>query len=413
MKRKLLLLIGIMAFIIPFNAHAEYEAEVIVDCPIKTLNPGQNAGCNLSINASDITIGFNIVINSTSNLEISDLEVSNKQFMCLTEENSLACSTEHDLKGEISIGSFSVKAKPDAKSGTGIVTLTDLNVSPENGKKNPLDDIKINFAIAGTDSSLSKLTIDNKTIDGFSSSKFSYELVVDHSKSSIKIGATATDTTITPTGLGTKKLGYGYNHFDVKVKSATSESIYTIDVYREDPRLLKTFEVITYDKDAKSLGEVDLNEYFDKFLEVKQGAYSKEGIEYINFKKNGNYLEELVICVDYDVESIEIIGLVEDSAAASFVEKYGPRKIEKLAIGNNDAQIKIVDANGEELVYPLVINRLNKDGKDVTKTDKNTNTTKNPQTFGGTNIGIAMIVIILFGGIYFAIRKRSKFPNKA
>ena len=86
------------------------------------------------------------------------------------------------------------------------------------------------------DASLSDLTIDSSTVTGFSSTTYSYDIIVGNATESVTIGATATDTDATITGdTGTQSLSVGENILTVTctAEDGTTTQDYVINVTRE------------------------------------------------------------------------------------------------------------------------------------------------------------------------------------
>lgn len=87
----------------------------------------------------------------------------------------------------------------------------------------------------------------------------------------------------------------------------------------------------------------------------------------INFKENIVYYE---LTVDNEIDTIEIFAELEEKAA-SFLEGYGPRKI-NLSVGNNLIDVKIKSELGEIKTYTLNINRKDKNTNDNKDTSGDT-----------------------------------------
>ncbi len=80
---------------------------------------------------------------------------------------------------------------------------------------------------------LKSITIDGKSINGYSSSTFSYKLTVPTETSSVKITATTINSAATVSGTGTVSLKEGENKVELKVKAQNGNlQTYTIEITR-------------------------------------------------------------------------------------------------------------------------------------------------------------------------------------
>ena len=171
-----------------------------------------------------------------------------------------------------------------------------------------------------TNNYLSNLSIDKGNIT-FNKNTTSYKVTVNPNVEKITISATAESNKAKISGIGSKKLKYGNNKFEIKV-TAENESIkkYIINVNRTDNRS----------------SEADLSNL------------SIEGFN-IDFNKETNYYE---LEVPNDTESINI-----SASSVSSKSKISGIGQKDLVIGENNFEIKVTAENGEVKTYTLNIIR--------------------------------------------------------
>jgi len=192
--------------------------------------------------------------------------------------------------------------------------------------------LKLQYHIDGKseDSSLKNLSIDiGKLLPEFSEQNKEYVVNVDYNVSTITINAVANNKNATILGLGTKKLNYGANVFNILCKSESGkESKYTITVNRAS--------------DNRS------NDSQLKYVIVKDDN-SKKNIQYDFITTQYDY----EIDVPYDVKKIEL-DIKPNNDNATFIVSGDLN----LKVGTNEISIITNAENGTEKTYKYKINRL-------------------------------------------------------
>jgi len=209
-------------------------------------------------------------------------------------------------------------------SGTGTKTLKygankfDIVVTSESGDKKTYTINVTRPDNRSTDNTLKELKLNNGTIN-FKSGTTTYNVTVD-SDTTI-ISATANDSKAKISGVGTKKLNYGINKFEIIVTAENgSTKTYTINVTRPDNR-----------GSNNNLSSLTLS----------TGR--------ITFDKNKTNYE---ISVKNEVTEITINGKVEDDK--SKVEGFGTKTLQ---VGENTFIIKVIAENESIKEYKIVVIR--------------------------------------------------------
>ena len=233
------------------------------------------------------------------------------------------------MVGETKIGT--IKFTPDYGTNTVIFNdvelynLISLNKTTDYVKKGT---VKLTFEGVERPRTLSDLKIDGKTITGFSSDVFTYNIEV-HNKSSIKIQGTAKDPKGDVEGNGTFNLKEGLNTF--KVTSFASignrenkiKEVYTLNIYNTDNR-------------------------------SKINTLSSLSIENVSLNFNSDIVKYSTN-VNSDVSKVTIKSTLTDSKSA-YVKNYGNRTVD-LKYGKNTIQIKVKAENESIKTYTIEINR--------------------------------------------------------
>lgn len=378
MKKVFKLFVMAILFL-PFYVSA-INQEVNLVCNDAVLEPGGTTTCYLSANVSDGYIsGFG------GNITLGD----NLSFVSFTRGSSFddgngdggdiqLTTTGDSLTGNIDIGSFVVKAGNNAGvSSTVGISSAYLSVdNPENVDDLDIDIPSTSIRIASNSNTLSDITVNDTSIEGFNSSINTYTFDVDPSVTSINIGAVATESSSTISGdIGNKELSYGQNVFNIVVTSELGYSnTYTLKVVRPDKRELVNLEVN------------------GNFINLINGVY------------------EYSLKVDNNVTSVDIVAEINEGNYVSFVDNFGPRTVSNLKVGNNPLYVKVADASGNELVYTINVDRLNAEGKDVAPKEekKDSGSVENPKT--GV-YGVSVLLIVGVAGAYIIARKKG-FINK-
>ena len=383
MKKVFKLFVMAILFL-PFYVSA-INQEVNLVCNDAVLEPGGTTTCYLSANVSDGYIsafGGNITLGD--NLSFVSFTRGSSFTEGDGDEGDIQIYTLDSLTGNIDIGSFVVKAGNNAgvSSTVGIssaylsVVVDGNDEDLPNDEDSPVDIPSTSIRIASNSNTLSDITVNDTSIEGFNSSINTYTFDVDPSVTSINIGATATESSSTISGdIGNKELSYGQNVFNIVVISELGYSnTYTLKVVRPDKRELVNLEVN------------------GNFINLINGVY------------------EYSLKVDNNVTSVDIVAEINEGNYVSFVDNFGPRTVSNLKVGNNPLYVKVADASGNELVYTINVDRLNAEGKDVAPKEekKGSGSVENPKT--GV-YGVSVLLIAGVAGAYIIARKKG-FINK-
>ena len=377
MKKVLKLFVMAILFL-PFYVSA-INQEVNLVCNDAVLEPGGTTTCYLSANVSDGYIsGFGGNITLGDNLSFVSFTRGSSFVEGNGDEGDIQIYTYDSLTGNIDIGSFVVKAGNNAgvSSTVGISSAYLSVVVDGNDEDLPVDIPSTSIRIASNSNTLSDITVNDTSIEGFNSSINTYTFDVDPSVTSINIGAVATESSSTVSGdIGNKELSYGQNVFNIVVTSELGYSnTYTLKIVRPDKRELVNLEVN------------------GNFINLINGVY------------------EYSLKVDNNVTSVDIAAEINEDNYVSFVDNFGPRTVSDLKVGNNTLYVKVADASGNELVYTINVDRLNAEGKDVAPKEekKDSGSVENPKT--GV-YGVSVLLIAGVAGAYIIARKKG-FINK-
>jgi len=370
MNKKILMTVGLIGILIPFNTKA-LTGSVNLSCTTTTLKPGESTNCTIKGNINEEVSAVSIKLGVGDSLTLSNVK-TDASWQGDGEGGNIELYTDSNKKGEFPIATFTVKADSLKEGANTNITLSNVNLSDKDFTETTFNVNPLNIRIPSTINTLSALTIDGTSVSEFSADKTTYNLSVASNKTSINIAATATDSYSKVTGdTGAKALKYGSNTFNVKVTSEMGvEKNYNITIIRPEVRELKSLSIN------------------DEVITLNKGVY-----EYNYTVKN-------------EITSVDLKAELNNTDEATFVDEFGVRKIEELKEGNNEILVKVKDSNNEELTYKIIVNRLNAEGKDVT-------VEKNPSTWSGVGYGIFALVTVIGGAVFFLVRKRSKFPKKA
>jgi len=227
-----------------------------------------------------------------------------------------------------------------------------------------------------TNSNLSSLTVNNSLVSGFNSSTKAYTLTVNNSVSSISIGASASDSKSSVSGIGSHALNVYSNTFYVTVTSESgSKSVYTLTIIR---------------KDASGLSApLSTNNLL--------GTLVIEGYD-IGFDANKL---EYSLTVENNISSVKLTATAQDSKAKIEVDGSAT----DLEIGDNTVKIIVTAENGDKKTYTVVIKRKE---EGPTTTLGELITVINSTTAEQINIEIKDENTIITSEMISAIKKNSK-----
>lgn len=376
--KKFFMMIGLL--FLPFSVSA-ISGDFMLTCDKDVLSPGQSTTCSIDGVVVDGSIGSFIgtvslgdgltLISSSRTTSVSDDDVYFFEAGD-ADDGQFDLYSEESLSGKISIGKFVVQAG-DAPGTNSNISITSSEIGVETDDENvvgmPISIAPVSIRIPSDDNSLSELKVNGSIVEGFMPTKTEYELVFPSNVTETSISAVANETNARITGdTGTKQISYGENNFVINVKAENdSEKQYTVKIVRPEVRELTSLKIN------------------DKDIELISGTYK------YTYK------------VDNSVTSVNVVATAPENI--DFSEGYGSRTVKDLKVGNNEILVKSVDPNGDELVYTIVVDRLDEKGKDVApKEDKKpSGTVENPKT--GV-YGVSFIVVLGSIGAYIVARKK-------
>ncbi len=220
------------------------------------------------------------------------------------------------------------------KEGSNKLTLTDV---PEQGS---VSSNNINVTNKKSDNAnLKSLSVNGKSVPGFSKDKTEYKVTVNTNKVTIEAKSEDSQAQVNIPGAGELNLSLGEQTFNIVVTSESGiDKNYKLVINYEAPKdtdnSLKTLELYNGSNKIKE-------------LDYKSGVYTYEGIK-----------------VKTDVSKLTIKATVNNSKA-KFVENYGPRDAE-LDYGENILEVRVESESGEVATYSIKVNR--EDGRSADST---------------------------------------------
>ena len=237
MKHLKYLLFSLVVFI-PIKVGA-LEATTVLDCDKLILNVGDSTNCKISLNSiSGGVKGFMADINVGSNIEISDFSVSEGWTNNSSDIKKIDVTNSIAQPGNITIASFRINVKSGTPETNEKVTVSSIYLTDENDDDLIPTQTEVSQAIRipSNNASLTKLTVSTGTLSPeFDPDKLEYS--VDNVNSdTINISASG-NANASISGVGTKKLEYGINTFEIIVKAESGVTkTYKISVNRVDTR---------------------------------------------------------------------------------------------------------------------------------------------------------------------------------
>jgi len=407
MKKIFFLFLLFFLFLIRVNAN-DFNIQVV--CPT-SVSAGALITCDInatsSISIKDIELEYNLGTGVTYNGYDSTNHFPN---VLSHSSSGINVSNNSGVSSNINISKVIVRIPSGAEQNSthivGVENITGLDSS-----LNPISAANVNTTvrIKSNINTLSSLTLSNKTFE-FNSSTLSYDIDID--ATTTIINATKTDPNSVVVGTGLKNLNVGLNIFSVVVTSETGiNKTYILNINRLDTRddnnnLIsitfsnghlvfdsnKTSYNLTIDEDYTIIsyiledekasvvgaGRRTLN-YGVNTIELKVIAENESEKIYTLYitrpdpRNSNNYLKKLNVdvvniefkkdileykfSVEYEVEDIEIT--LEKENPKSEVEY---NEINKLIVGQNVFEIKVIAENSEEKIYTITVIR-NKEGE--------------------------------------------------
>lgn len=415
MKKKIILFIALLSFVLPMTVFASDFSSSL-------------SGSN-SINQND-TFNVTLKVSNTTNLMTFDTSLSydksKLELVSYSGESGFTVSVSSAIAGYGSpkSGSYSLitlKFKAlsafapgqSTKISVGTITAADDLANEMTGSGSSLT---VNVEVPkSSNNNLSTLEINGSAVSGFSASKTSYQLSNTDS-TSISISAKAEDSKATVSGTGNKNLNYGENRFEISVTAENgSVKKYYVTVVRNDNRSknnnlsslsispasidfsksktsymvivennVTSINISAKAEDSKSTvkgtGNKNLNVYSNNFnivVTAENGSTKTYSINVVRKDENGNkgslstnnYLESLSIegyeiAFDKDTDNYSIIvsnevDSVKVNAEVSDDKSMIDIKNEKLKVGENVITITVTSESGDARVYKINVTRKN------------------------------------------------------
>ena len=337
LKRVLsLLLLCVISLAIPYYVSAannELDGVVLA-------SPGDTISYDIKINTTDTVNKYVTTLTyDTVALELVGIDNQNSWTGTNTIGNSpldLTFNHSSGLTGENVIAKIKFRVKKDSGkssatinlSAPSITTILDVDGLLSYPIKS-LEKASKTVAIKSSDNSLSDLKVNNKTVNNFKKDAYEYVMQVESSVSQVAVTATlsnANATFVKDFGPRTVDVNYGENEVVVKTKSESGEEkVYTIRITRVDDR--------------------ETNNYLKSII-INAGKVK------INFNK---------LVLDYEIttyklETLEVEVETEDSKAKTTVVVP-----EEVVYGNNIVTVTVLAESGEEKVYTIKINNIDKE----------------------------------------------------
>ena len=349
MKKKILIIIGLMAILIPLKGFA-LSGSINLSCNSNSITINSSTNCTLSGYSNEGVSALSAKLSASGNISISNISTS-AIWQGNSDGGNIDLYTDNNKSGNFSIVTFTIKAS--SVEGTGSININNINFSDSafmehsiygksltitvkgiqkpnvntkptqnNTKPNSNKEqttIKPDEKVKSSDATLKSIKLNNKDIN-FSSQITDYNVEVSNFEEKITITAEATDSksqVILPKDLNLK---IGKNVFEIKVIAEDgTEKIYKLNITRLEKTLSNNSNL--------------------KKLEI-------EGYK-ISFSSN-NYIYNLN---SVKSSSLNIKAIAEDESAK--VEVYG-----KDNVGNKDVVIvKVTAEDGTISEYIIYIQK--------------------------------------------------------
>lgn len=293
-----------------------------------SIGPGDTVVYDIQVATTDSATNIKTELTyDTTVLEL--VSIVNKQWQGNNKIGSSPTSLEfttNGATGNSTVASLTFKVKSGTTKNTTSLKLTGTTVSVvANGSDSivSVPEYEKSVNINSTDATLSSLKINDKSVNGFRSKTYNYNIIVDSTVATADIKATTTNSNATFVSNFEPRevnLQYGENKVQIKVQAESGDiKIYTLNITRED-----TTATNNYLKDIIiNGGEVPID--FDKLV-----------LDYT--------------IKTYKLEKLEIEATAEDSTSTVNINK--PNQI---IIGENKVQITVKSQSGKEQIYTITI----------------------------------------------------------
>ena len=305
-----------------------------------TYNPQETDKVELLVTSENGTTKVytvNLVVAKSTNANLETLEVEDNDITPAFDKDT----TSYTLDVDSDVESVKINATTEDEhatlTGDGTKDLTygsnvfDIVVTAEDGETTKTYTVTVTREMSN-EVTLSDLTVDGDTVDGFDPSVTSYDIgTVENDVTSITIGATPDDDNATVTGTGEKNLEVGDNTFEVVVtaQDGVTKGTYTIKVTREADTNndLKSLEIEGYDLAP---------------------AFDKDTTSY-------------TLDVPSDVNSVTVNA--EPDSDAATVTGDGEHQLQP---GENTIEVTVTAEDGTEKTYTITVTKEEDDDEKIT-----------------------------------------------
>ena len=240
----------------------------------------------------------------------------------------IAATNANGVTGSSSVVKLTFRLKQETNKSGFQVELRNVKGSNSNIERQVgTNAVKVLYQIypASSNNNLTSLTVDGKSVSGFSAAKTTYDLGTT-TASSINISASTEDSKATVSGTGTKKVGYGKNTYNVVVTAENGSK--------------KTYKVVITKPDTRN----------------KDNTLSSLSAEPLNLKFNKN-TTSYSFKVEHDVKSIKISAKANDSKAS--VSGTGTKTLKDYT---NTFKVIVTAENETKKTYTIKVIRKDADG---------------------------------------------------
>ena len=343
------LVLGVLFCCFSFiNANAS-NAQISLECNKSEVTVLQNITCDVSIetDANVNNISFNMEGNGLSLVFNSEAGFTNNG-----SGDGVSLRKDGITSGKI--GTLQITAPGSISEGIKVLTLKNIIITNTEDETIIYNNSEItkNITVLSNKSNNNKLkdlTVDGKTIDGFSATKDKYSITVNKNK--VEIGAVSEHDKAQIDGVGEKTLIIGDNKYVINVTAENG----TINPYEL---------TIKYEIPKSS----------DNTLKSLELYYGEEKLDFTY----DNTKTEFNINVEAYVDEIEIKSELNDEKA-SYVKKYENRNVE-IKYGKNKVELRIQAENEQVKNYILNITR---------EDDRNSNKTLSSLIVNGEEVSLS------------------------
>lgn len=391
MKHLKYLLFSLVVFI-PIKVGA-LEATTVLDCDKLILNVGDSTNCKISLNSiSGGVKGFMADINVGSNIEISDFSVSEGWTNNSSDIKKIDVTNSIAQPGNITIASFRINVKSGTPETNEKVTVSSIYLTDENDDDLIPTQTEVSQAIRipSNNASLTKLTVSTGTLSPeFDPDKLEY--AVDNVNSdTINISASG-NANASISGVGTKKLEYGINTFEIIVKAESGVTkTYKISVNRVDTRSGDTSlkELIVSGTKIQLSNNtnryiVELASDIDKLSVEAIANNSKATVKYSSNNISLNYDETATIWINVTAENNTVAKYLvtatrKDNRSSNNNLKLLSVNDKSISLNNNTQSYTLTVANK---ITSATIKALPQDDKSKVEIEGNSNLKVGSNTF--------------------------------